>query len=181
MFSPIFTEDNRTLAIFANQSRLASNPSPPTFKMAEEDVFGDPKLFEEFERPREPSDRFLLETVKTRNNEGSMYKPKINSDSEEHENNPAKFVHGSSSDGEIESDEDSENNRQLNVKSNKNGGIEKSDSVNGIPDKKTDSKVVKGTEESVSDNTKSTGSDNFVIHDLQREIERLKKESILFL
>ena len=146
--------------------------------MAEEDVFGDPKLFEEFERPREPSDRFLLETVKTLNNEASMYNPKINSDSEEHENN-AKFVLGSSSDEEIESDEeDSENNSQFKAKSNKNGGIEKSDSVNGIPDEKT---YCKGTEESVSDNTKSTGSDNFVIHDLQREIERLKKESILFL
>ena len=150
---------------------------------AEEDVFGDPKLFEEFERPREPSDRFLLETVKSLNNEARSSRPtEINSDSEEHENNPTKFVLGSSSSEEIESDEEySDNSRQLNTKSNKNSCTEKSDSVNGIPDEKSYSKVVKGTEESVSDNTEPTGADNFVIQDLQREIERLKKESILFL
>ena len=145
---------------------------------AEEDVFGDPKLFEEFERPREPSDRFLLETIKTQKDEPSRCDPEQGSDFGKHENKPATFVLGSS-DEEIESDEEHcETNGQSNAKDNKNVSVEDGDTVNGIIDENLTSEVIKGVEESVSDNR---GSDKFLIHDLQREIERLKKESILFL
>ena len=144
--------------------------------MAAEDVFGDPKLFKEFERSREASDRFLLETIKTSKDEPSVCDPEIGSNFGKNENKPAAFVLGSS-DEEIESDEEhNETNGQSNV--NDNVLVEEGDTVNGMIDEKLTSEVVKGAEESMSDNR---GSDNFMIHDLQREIERLKKESILLL
>ena len=145
---------------------------------AEQDVFGDPKLFEGFERPREASDKFLLETIKTSKDEPSVCDPEIGSNFGKNDNKPAAFVLGSS-DEEIESDEEhNETNGQSNVNDNENVLVEEGDTVNGMIDEKLTSEVVKGAEESMSDNR---GSDNFMIHDLQREIERLKKESILLL
>ena len=142
------------------------------------DVFGDPKLFEEFERPREASDRFLLETIKTSEDEPSLCDPETGSNFGKNENKPSTFVLGSS-DEEIESDEEhNETNGQSYVEDNKNGSVEEGDTVNGVIDEKLTSEVVKGAEESMSDNR---GADNFTILDLQREIERLKKESILLL
>lgn len=151
--------------------------------MADEiDPFGDPELFAEFEKPREASDALLLETLRE-----SKY-DKAGSDSlngtggqGNAENQHTRFTLGSS-DEESEGSESDDDNGSMgsdlgDVHSPDNAcdskELDSNEDVSSGPRKAP--KQSKSCNNKVGDNKGSKGQ----INELQREIERLKKESIL--
>ena len=145
------------------------------------DVFGDPELFAEFEKPREPSDRLLMETLKTSKDTESGKQTHLRTDSTgNRKRGHAEFVLGSSEEESGESESDGEENENLqqsqgrDVADGSRDQIEPKDTPTG---QNGSSKLHEKDSKIVSDNR---GSDHSVISDLRREIERLKKESILW-
>ena len=140
------------------------------------DVFGDPELFAEFEKPREPSDRLLMETLDaSRDKESSKY-PDLKADgASESGNDHAKFSFGSSDEESESDDEDNENLEQSHDMDVDYNGLDETESINTESKQNGSSNLQGNAAKNMGDNR---GSDH-VVGDLRREIERLKNESIL--
>ncbi len=132
-------------------------------------MFGDPDVFAEFEKPREPSDRLLLETFKEKDRDSGSceLKATVNAGHEETSGNDghATFTLGSGDDSGSDSDGSPENS-----------DIYDKDNVTRIKEQPVCEKQgVTEMSTSLSDNRGSQTT----VKALEREIDKLKKESIL--
>ncbi len=131
------------------------------------DMFGDPEIFAEFEKPREASDALLLETLKHRTSDvGDVSGSTADEENEGSKNEAAhpKFILGVSDESSGgSSDEDSEIEMAL------------CDQGESKPEVKNSDEGQKKHAEDLGDNREI----NHELKHLQREIDRLKKDSIL--
>ena len=141
-----------------------------------DDIFGDPDLFAEFERPREPSDKILMKAIDAENTQDES-DPGLDEFNEEEvpENNHVRFDLSSDEEGgeneenmgsEQESDEE---NESLPATASEGFIVDSGKS----PDAKFKGETV---DSSVGDNRSNLHS---VIKELNEQIASLKKESIL--
>ena len=144
--------------------------------MADMDVFGDPELFAEFDKPREPSDRLLLETLKvSKSDVSSVSASKVAVGEGNDVNSHAQFILGSSDEESGEGESDSENFEEYGS-NNGNLSTKQLTSEKVATDENGTSKFLKNSGDVLGDNKCFAFS---ATSDLLREIERLKKESIL--
>ena len=143
-----------------------------------DDIFGDPNLFAEFERPREPSDRILMKAIDAENtqDEDDTGFDHLNEE-DAPKNNHVRFELSSEEDeGENEENMDSENDSDA-----ENVPVHATASEGFIvsPDKSPKAKIKAETVEStVGDNRSNL---HLVIKELNEQVASLKKESILLM
>ena len=138
-------------------------------KMAE-DVFGNPSLFQEFEKTRDPSDTILLKTLDNEIREESetiSVNGTDSGESDEHETGVAIVIGSSGADG----DEDSPGPDVEMVQC-------ESETVSNGTECSKSKRVPKKTQHG-SNTSKSNDTSNST-HILKEQIEVLKRENILF-